>query len=33
MKIVLDTNVLLVAIPFGTPYYPIREMLTGRRPQ
>lgn len=23
MKIVLDTNVLLVAIPFGTPYYPI----------
>lgn len=23
MKIVLDTNVLLVAIPFGTSYYPI----------
>ena len=23
MKVVLDTNVLLVAIPFGTPYYPI----------
>ncbi len=23
MRVVLDTNVLLVAIPFGTPYYPI----------
>ncbi len=23
MKIVLDTNVLLVAIPFGTLYYPV----------
>lgn len=23
MKVVLDTNILLVAIPFGTPYYPI----------
>lgn len=23
MRVVLDTNVLLVSIPFGTPYYPI----------
>ena len=23
MKVVLDTNVLLVALPFGKPYYPI----------
>lgn len=25
MRVVLDTNVLLVAIPFHTPYYPIFE--------
>jgi len=25
MRVVLDTNVLLVALPFGRPYYPILE--------
>lgn len=30
MKVVLDTNVLLVAIPFHSPYYPIfRSFLNG----
>lgn len=30
MKVVLDTNVLLVSIPFHTPYYPIfRAFLDG----
>ncbi len=30
MRVVLDTNVLLVAIPFHTPYYPIfRSFLNG----
>lgn len=31
MRAVLDTNVLLVSIPFGTPYYPIFDaFLNGR---
>jgi len=31
VRVVLDTNVLLVSIPFGTPYYPIFDaFLNGR---